>query len=634
MRKWRIEDSAELYNVPGWGLKYFSINDRGHVQVTPSPGSTPIDLKDVMDVLQLRDVEAPVLLRFPDILDDRIRKISECFKKAAAEYEYKAKNFIVYPIKVNQMRPVVEEIVSHGNKYNIGLEAGSKPELHAVLAVSSHQNSLIICNGYKDENYVELALLAQKMGRRIYLVVEKINELKLIHQVAKRLGIMPNIGIRIKLTSSGSGKWEESGGDVSKFGLNSSELLDALDYLNRNKLTESLKLIHFHIGSQITKIRRIKNALREAMQFYVQLSKMGFSLDFVDIGGGLGVDYDGTRSSSGENSMNYSIQEYVNDSVSALVDVCVKNDLPHPNIITESGRSLTAHHSVLVIQVLETTQLPIWRDDEELGENPHELAAELYNIWDKIDSARVFEDWHDALQIREEALERFSLGLLDLKTRAQIEKLFWSVARDVRDMTRSMKHPPEELRKAARMLPEKYFCNFSLFQSLPDSWAIDQMFPIIPLQRLDEKPTHECTIQDATCDSDGKISRFVAPQGCSHALNVHDIRPNEPYYLGVFLVGAYQEILGDLHNLFGDTNAVHIATSNNEEGYEIAQVIDGEAVADVLDYVEYNPKKLVRNLETWVTASMKRGVITPEEGRQFLNNYRSGLYGSTYLERD
>ena len=634
MRKWRIEDSAELYNVPGWGLKYFSINDRGHVQVTPSPGSTPIDLKDVMDVLQLRDVEAPVLLRFPDILDDRIRKISECFKKAAAEYEYKAKNFIVYPIKVNQMRPVVEEIVSHGNKYNIGLEAGSKPELHAVLAVSSHQNSLIICNGYKDENYVELALLAQKMGRRIYLVVEKINELKLIHQVAKRLGIMPNIGIRIKLTSSGSGKWEESGGDVSKFGLNSSELLDALDYLNRNKLTESLKLIHFHIGSQITKIRRIKNALREAMQFYVQLSKMGFSLDFVDIGGGLGVDYDGTRSSSGENSMNYSIQEYVNDSVSALVDVCVKNDLPHPNIITESGRSLTAHHSVLVIQVLETTQLPIWRDDEELGENPHELAAELYNIWDKIDSARVFEDWHDALQIREEALERFSLGLLDLKTRAQIEKLFWSVARDVRDMTRSMKHPPEELRKAARMLPEKYFCNFSLFQSLPDSWAIDQMFPIIPLQRLDEKPTHECTIQDVTCDSDGKISRFVAPQGCSHALNVHDIRPNEPYYLGVFLVGAYQEILGDLHNLFCDTNAVHIATSNNEEGYEIAQVIDGEAVADVLDYVEYNPKKLVRNLETWVTASMKRGVITPEEGRQFLNNYRSGLYGSTYLERD
>ena len=632
MRKWRIEDSAELYNIPGWGLKYFSINEKGHVQVTPKEGCAPVDIKEVMDTLQLRDVDAPLLLRFPDILDDRIRKISNCFKKAAEEYEYEAKNFIVYPIKVNQMRPVVEEIVSHGNKYNIGLEAGSKPELHAVLAVNTHENSIIVCNGYKDEDYVELALLAQKMGRRIFLVVEKINELKLISTVARRLGIVPNIGIRIKLTSSGSGKWEESGGDVSKFGLNSSELLDALSYLEKNKMTESLKLIHFHIGSQITKIRRIKNALREAMQFYVQLSKMGFNIEFVDIGGGLGVDYDGTRSSSGENSMNYSIQEYVNDSVSALVDACQKNNLPHPNIITESGRSLTAHHSVLIIQVLETAQLPIWKDDDELGENPHELASELYNIWDKIDSSRVFEDWHDALQIREEALERFSLGLLDLRTRAQIEKLFWSVARDVRDMTRSMKHPPEELRKAARMLPEKYFCNFSLFQSLPDSWAIDQMFPIMPITRLDEKPTRECTIQDVTCDSDGKINRFVAPAGSSYGLSVHDLKPNEPYYLGVFLVGAYQEILGDLHNLFGDTNAVHITLT--KDGYEIAQIIDGEAVADVLDYVEYNPKKLVRNLESWVTASMKRGVITPEEGRQFLNNYRSGLYGSTYLERD
>lgn len=632
MRKWRIEDSAETYNVPGWGLKYFSINEKGHVQVSPRENGPKIDLKEVMDTLQIRDVDAPLLLRFPDILDDRIRKISDCFKKAAKEYDYKAKNFIVYPIKVNQMRPVVEEIVSHGNKYNIGLEAGSKPELHAVLAVNTHENSIIVCNGYKDEDYIELALLAQKMGRRIFLVVEKLNELKLIASVAKRLNIQPNIGIRIKLTSSGSGKWEESGGDVSKFGLNSSELLTALSMLEKYKMTDCLKLIHFHIGSQITKIRRIKNALREAMQFYVQLSKMGFNIEFVDIGGGLGVDYDGTRSSSGENSMNYSIQEYVNDSVSALVDACNKNELPHPNIITESGRSLTAHHSVLIIQVLETAQLPIWNDNEELDENAHELAKELYNIWDKIDTARVFEDWHDALQIRDEALELFSLGLLDLRNRAMIEKLFWSVARDVRDLTRSMKHPPEELRKVARMLPEKYFCNFSLFQSLPDSWAIDQMFPIMPISRLDEKPSHECTIQDVTCDSDGKINHFVSPAGSSHSLPVHELKPNEPYYLGVFLVGAYQEILGDLHNLFGDTNAVHISV--NKDGYDIAQIIDGEAVADVLDYVEYNPKKLVRNLETWVTASMKRGVITPEEGRQFLNNYRSGLYGYTYLERD
>ena len=632
MRKWRIEDSAELYNVTGWGLKYFSINDKGHVQVTPYEGSAPVDLKDVMDELQLRDVSSPILLRLPDILDNRIQKISNCFKKAAAEYDYKGQNFVVYPIKVNQMRQVVEEIVSHGNKYNIGLEAGSKPELHAVLATNSHEKSLIICNGYKDEDYIELALLAQKMGRRIILVVEKLNELRLIAEVAKRIKIEPNIGIRIKLSSSGSGKWEESGGDVSKFGLNSSELLDALAFLEKNKMENCLKLIHFHIGSQITKIRRIKNALREAMQFYVQLSKMGLNIEFVDIGGGLGVDYDGTRSSSSANSMNYSIQEYVNDSVSALVDVCVKNNLPQPNIITESGRSLTAHHSVLIIDVLETAQLPIWSESKEISDDNHELARELYAIWNKINPSRVLEDWHDAVQIREEALELFSLGLLDLKTRAQIEKLYWSVAREVNDMTRSMKHPPEELRKIGKMLPEKYFCNFSLFQSLPDSWAIDQMFPIMPIIRLDEKPGRLATLQDITCDSDGKISHFVSPQGASEALPVHALRPGEPYYIGVFLVGAYQEILGDMHNLFGDTNAVHISVS--KDGYEIDQLIDGETVADVLDYVEYNPKKLVRNVEAWVTASMKKGIITPEEGRQFLNTYRAGLYGYTYLERD
>ncbi len=630
MRKWRIEDSTELYNVSGWGLTYFSINEKGNMQVTPAPDCAPVDLREVLDELQLRDVSAPMLLRFPDILDSRIQKISNCFRKAADEYGYKGTNHIVYPIKVNQMRQGVEEIVSHGCKYNVGLEAGSKPELHAVLAVNTHSNSMIICNGYKDQEYVELALLAQKMGRKVFVVVEKLNELKLIAGVAKQLNVKPNLGIRIKLSSAGSGKWEESGGDVSKFGLNSSELLEALDFLRTNKMSDSLKLIHFHIGSQITKIRRIKNALREAMQFYVQLSKMGFTIDFVDIGGGLGVDYDGTRSSMGENSMNYSIQEYVNDSVSALVDVCEKNSLPHPNIVTESGRSLTAHHSVLIINVLETTHLPIWNDNEAVDENDHELTKELYNIWDKINPTRLFEDWHDAIQIREEALERFSLGLLDLTTRAKIEKLFWSVARDVAQMTRSLKHPPEELRKVNKMLPEKYFCNFSLFQSLPDAWAIDQLFPIMPIQRLDEKPDHCCTLQDITCDSDGKITNFVSPQGISTSLPVHELKGDEPYYIGVFLVGAYQEILGDLHNLFGDTNAVHISV--NKEGYQIDQIVDGESVADVLDYVQYNPKKMVRNLETWVTASMKSGQITAAEGRQFLNTYKSGLYGLTYLE--
>lgn len=631
MRRWRIEDSAELYNITGWGLKYFSINDNGHVQVTPREGCASVDLKELMDELQIRDITAPVLLRFPDILDNRIEKISRCFKQATEEYKYGAQNFIIYPIKVNQMRQVVDEIVSHGKKFNIGLEAGSKPELHAVLATNIDEHNLIICNGYKDENYVELALLAQKMGRRIFLVVEKLNELHLIARLAKRIGVRPNIGIRIKLSSSGSGKWEESGGDHSKFGLNSSELLEAVDALAKYKMEDCLKLIHFHIGSQITKIRRIKNALREATQFYVQLTKMGFSIDFIDIGGGLGVDYDGTRSSASENSMNYSIQEYANDAISAIVDACEKNGLKQPNVITESGRSLSAHHSILIIETLETTQLPVWNDNEEVSDSDHELARELYQIWDRLGQQSLLESWHDALQIREEALDRFSLGMLDLHTRAQIEKLFWSVAREVNDIAKTMKHVPEELR-ISKMLPDKYFCNFSLFQSLPDSWAIDQMFPIMPISRLDEKPTRTATIQDVTCDSDGKINCFISSHGFSNALPIHPIKNGESYYLGVFLVGAYQEILGDMHNLFGDTNTVHVSV--HKDGYEIEQIIDGETVAEVLDYVQYNPKKLVRNVETWVTRSMKSGKITPEEGREFLSNYRSGLYGYTYLEKD
>ena len=631
MRRWRSEDSAELYNINGWGLKYFSINDKGHIQVTPRENYASVDLKDLMDELQIRDITAPVLLRFPDILDNRIEKISRCFKQAADEYKYDAQNFIIYPIKVNQMRQVVDEIVSHGKKFNIGLEAGSKPELHAVLATNIDEHNLIICNGYKDENYIELALLAQKMGRRIFLVVEKLNELHLIARLAKRIGVRPNIGIRIKLSSSGSGKWEESGGDHSKFGLNSSELLEAVDALAKYKMEDCLKLIHFHIGSQITKIRRIKNALREATQFYVQLTKMGFDIDFIDIGGGLGVDYDGTRSSASENSMNYSIQEYANDAISAIVDACEKNSLKQPNVITESGRSLSAHHSILIIETLETTQLPIWNDNEEVSDQDHELARELYQIWDKLGQQSLLESWHDALQIREEALDRFSLGMLDLHTRAQIEKLFWSVAREVNDIAKTMKHVPEELR-ISKMLPDKYFCNFSLFQSLPDSWAIDQMFPIMPISRLDEKPTRTATIQDVTCDSDGKINYFISSHGFSNALPIHPIKNGEAYYLGVFLVGAYQEILGDMHNLFGDTNTVHINVYKDH--YEIDQIIDGETVAEVLDYVQYNPKKLVRNVETWVTRSMKQGKITPEEGREFLSNYRSGLYGYTYLEKD
>ncbi len=631
MRKWRIEDSEELYNIIGWGTSYFKINEKGHVVVTPKKNGIEVDLKELVDELSLRDVTAPMLIRFPDILDNRIEKISNCFAKAAKEYDYKAQNFIIYPIKVNQMKPVVEEIISHGKKFNLGLEAGSKPELHAVIAINTDSDSLIVCNGYKDESYIELALLAQKMGKRVFLVVEKLNELKLIAKKARQLNVRPNIGIRIKLASSGSGKWEDSGGDASKFGLTSSELLDALDFLEKNDLKDCLRLIHFHIGSQVTKIRRIKTALREASQFYVQLYGMGFNVEFVDIGGGLGVDYDGTRSANSESSVNYSVQEYVNDSISTLVDASDKKGIPHPNIITESGRSLTAHHSLLIFEVLETASLPEWDDSVEIADDDNDLVRELYDIWDTLNQNRMLESWHDAQQIREEALDLFSHGIVDLKTRAKIERLYWSITREINHIAQTLKHVPDEFRQLPKLLADKYFCNFSLFQSLPDSWAIDQIFPIMPIARLDEKPDRTCTIQDITCDSDGKIANFISPRSIQNYLPVHRLRPKEPYYMGVFLVGAYQEILGDMHNLFGDTNAVHVTV--NENGYSIDQIIDGETVAEVLDYVQYSPKKLVRTLETWVSKSVKDGKISLEEGKEFLANYRSGLYGYTYLEK-
>ena len=630
MKKWTVDDSKELYNMVGWGTSYFGINDKGDVYVTPCKDNTQIDIRDVMDELALRDITPPVLLRFPDILDNRIEKTSSCFEKAAKAYDYQGESFVIYPIKVNQMQPVVEEIISYGRKFNLGLEAGSKPELHAVIAVQCQSDSLIICNGYKDQSYIELALLAQKMGKRIFIVVEKLNEIDIISKAAKKLGVRPNLGVRIKLASSGSGKWEESGGDASKFGLTSSELLAALEKLEKLNMKDCLKLIHFHIGSQITKIRRIQTALREASQFYIQLHKMGYDVEFVDCGGGLGVDYDGTRSSNSESSVNYSIQEYVNDCLYTFVEAANANGIHHPNLITESGRSLSAHHSVLVIDVLETASLPEMNEEFEPENGAHKLVKDLYEIWDNLNPRSMMEDWHDAEQIREEALDLFSHGMVDLQTRAEIERMYWSVCREINSMAKTLKHQPEELKKLDKLLADKYFCNFSLFQSLPDSWAIDQLFPIVPLQRLNERPTRSATIQDITCDSDGKIANFVTNRNISHILPVHTVRKNEPYYLGVFLVGAYQEILGDMHNLFGDTNAVHISVKDGK--YSIDQIFDGETVEEVLSYVQYKPKELVRQLERWVTKSVKQGKISLEEGKEFLSNYRSGLYGYTYLE--
>ena len=528
------------------------------------------------------------------------------------------------------MRPVVEEIISHGKRYNLGLEAGSKPELHAVLATNMDSDSLIICNGHKDQNFIELALLAQKMGKRVFLVVEKLPEMKIIAETAEKLGVRPNLGIRIKLASCGTGKWSESGGDASKFGLNSSELLMALQLLDEMGLRDCLKLIHFHIGSQITKIRRISTALREAAQFYVQLHAMGFNIEFVDCGGGLGVDYDGTRSSNSESSVNYSIQEYVNDCVYTFAEAAETNKIPHPNLITEGGRSLTAHHSVLILDVLETVSAPQMPEDFQPTAEDHKLVHDLTEIWDKLSGRSLLEDWHDAEDIREEALDLFRHGIIDLKTRAQIESLYWAISHEVSELVHHQKHIPDELRKLDKQMADKYFCNFSLFQSMPDSWGIDQLFPIMPIARLDEEPTRSATIQDITCDSDGKVTAYVNGGQQTTYLPLHPIRSGEHYYIGVFLVGAYQEILGNMHNLFGDTNAVHISVDG--KGYSIDQFIDGESVADVLEYVQYDPKKLVRRLEIWVSKAIKDGKITSSEGKEFISNYRAGLYGYTYLE--
>lgn len=632
MKKWRIDDSRDLYNVRGWGVNYFDINDKGHATVSPmKDNGCEIDLYDLVQELSIRDVSTPMLLRFPDILDSRIEKLNECFNNARKEYGFEGTYYGMFPIKVNQQRAVLEEVVRHGKKYNIGLEAGSKPELHAVLANMDNPDALIICNGYKDEDFIELALLAQKMGKKIFIVVEKMNELHLVVELSRRIGIRPNIGVRIKLASSGSGKWEESGGYHSKFGLNSSELLEALDYIKEEGMEDCLKLIHFHLGSQITNIRHIKSGLREVSQFYVQIRKMGMGLEFVDVGGGLGVDYDGTRSSNAS-SVNYSIQEYANDVVYALYEACQEAKLPHPNVIAESGRALTAHHSILVFNILETAGQAFFNEEEhEIGDDAPDALKDLYSIYKGLTPKNLLESWHDAMQLNDDVLNGFKVGDYDLPTRAMSERLFWSIAREVNQIASELRHAPYELAELPRLLAEKYFGNFSLFQSLPDSWAIDQIFPVMPIQRLNEEPTVETTIQDVTCDSDGKIGMFVRGGDVSRTLPLHKLKKDEPYYIAVYLVGAYQEILGDLHNLFGDTNAVHIVC-DNKGGYEIDKVIDGESVEDVLDYVNFSDKALVKTMENWVTGSVKEGKITVKEGKEFLNIYRSGLYGYTYLE--
>ena len=631
MTKWNIEESRELYNIRGWGLGYFDINNKGHIVVQPQDESYhSIDLKELVEDIQAKGYSLPALIRFSDILKTSITKLANAFDESIKKYNYEGAYHGVYPIKVNQQRQVVEEIVKFGRPFNFGLEAGSKPELHAILAIMDNPEALLICNGYKDETFIRLALMSQKLGKKVFIVVERPDELEIIDRVAKEINIQPNIGLRIKLISSGQGRWAESGGEYSKFGLNSMELVDALEFAEQRGIKNCIRLIHFHLGSQITNIRRIKNSLKEVGRFYAELCKAGCPIDHIDVGGGLGIDYDGSRSTYAS-STNYTVQEYANDVVYHVLESCRENDLPHPNIISESGRAMTAYHSILVFNVLDVTSFPEWSDQIEIPENAPEIVEEIYDVLENTSNKNLSESWHDATHLKDEIHNQFLLGLITLRDRALCERIYWGISRKVEKLSQRLKYMPDEIATLRKNLADKYFCNFSIFQSVPDSWAIDQVFPVLPIQRLTEEPTRNATLEDITCDSDGRLDLFIGThRGNTPTLKVHSLEPGESYQFGIFLIGAYQEILGDLHNLFGDTNTFHV--SIQEDGcLKYEQIIEGEDVTDVLDYVQFKADELAGRVSGFLVNYVETGNITQKDADEFLKLYKEGLSGYTYL---
>ncbi|TWJ13386.1 arginine decarboxylase [Geobacter argillaceus] len=631
--RWSINDSAKIYNLDNWGADLFSINKKGNVCVHPSSSSkSSIDLRALVDDLIKRKIKPPILLRFMDVLQGRIASINRVFRNAIAENDYPAKYQTFYPIKVNQQRQVVEAIASYGKRYNIGLEVGSKPELVAGISISSGNNLPIICNGYKDTEYIETVLYATKVGYDITLVVEKLFELEKIIELVKRTGIQPKLGIRVKLSSKGTGKWATSGGEDAKFGLRMSEIIAAIDLLEENGLIDQVKLIHFHIGSQITKIDKIKTALIEGARVYAELRKLGVGIEYVDIGGGLGVDYDGSKSSY-FSSVNYSIDEYANDVIYQIKNICDDAGVECPNIISESGRATVAHYSVLVTNVLNTNTQRLTPDFEEDLTTAEKLAPtvkKLVDIHKSIDRYSLREDYHDTLQLIQEAVSLFNLGYLTLQERAMAEWLYGKIIKKINSIVEKIKPIPEELQNFQLALRQTYFANFSLFQSVPDSWAIDQLFPIVPLQRLNQKPDVIASIADITCDSDGEITSFVGENGRTKFLPLHKMRKDEDYYIGFFLIGAYQEILGDLHNLFGDTNAVHI-TFNKKTGYMIDTVINGDACWESLKYVQYKGPEILKRVREHLEKGVAKRLVSIEESSHFIELLDRTLLGYTYL---
>jgi len=631
LSKWSLEEARELYNIHEWGKGFFDINQKGNMEVLPEKSRhKSLDIKELVDGLCMRGLNPPLLIRCTDILQKRIEEIQTAFAKAIEDYDYKGKYFGVYPVKVNQAKQVVEDIVEFGRKYNFGLEAGTKAELLIVLSSLDNLQAPIICNGYKDDEYIEIALWATKMGRRIIIVVEKPSELDLILKWSKKLKVKPYIGVRAKLSARGRGKWESSGGDKSKFGLFASEIIDAVEKIHSAGLLDRLQLLHFHLGSQITSIQSIKDALREASRIFVELVHMGVKIRYFDVGGGLAVDYDGSKTNF-SSSANYSIEEYASDVISALADICAENDIPHPDVISESGRALVAYHSILVFNVLGTSELIDENKGFEIPDDAPEGVISLHEVLQNLSVKNFQESYHDALQIRDETLTLFNVGMMSLPHRALVERLFWLVCHRISKIIHGLDYVPDELENLDRFISDTYYGNLSVFQSLPDHWAVKQLFPIVPIHRLRERPSRKATLADITCDSDGKVDQFIDLHDVKNTIDLHEFNEQQPYYLGVFLVGAYQEALGDLHNLFGDTNTVHVNITGRNK-YRIDKTIEGDKVRDVLSYMQYQKRDVMNAIRHAVEESIEEKRITIKESARIKKFLEDGLDGYTYLE--
>ncbi|HXR04067.1 MAG TPA: biosynthetic arginine decarboxylase [Verrucomicrobiae bacterium] len=636
-RPWDIEAARSLYNIQRWGAKYYDINDEGHVVARPlQDAGVAVDLTDVIEEAKARGLKFPLLIRFQDILRHRVESLNQSFRTAIAEYGYRGRYRGVFPIKVNQLREVVEEILDAGKPFDFGLEVGSKPELLAGLALQNQIGSLIICNGYKDAEFIKMAMLGIKLGKTVILVVEKLEELRQIIAISKQLSVEPLLGVRARLVSRGAGRWASSGGENAKFGLSTAELLEATEMLKAENLGHCFKLLHFHVGSQVPDILTVKKAVQEAARLYAKLHKMGFPVSYLDVGGGLGVDYDGSRSAF-DSSTNYTLQEYTNDVVYYIADVCNAENVPHPDIISESGRAIVAHHSVLIVEVFGAIEKIRPGEFLKFGEKEHPLVNELLDIRKHLAKLNKIEAYHDALERREDAQHMFTLGVLDLPDKAKIEDLYWQIGRAVVEHYKGHTYVPEEIRKLEDSLSDQYLCNFSVFQSLLDHWALDQLFPIMPIARLNERPTREGTLVDITCDSDGQVSKFIDLRDVRDTLPLHKLNTNgngllEPYYLGFFLMGAYQDIMGDLHNLFGRVNEVHVFLEPDEPtGYYIEEIIEGNTIIQSLAAVQYDENELKRQMKAQMDEAIKSDRMKPSEAMRLLDDYERGLKAYTYL---